>query len=426
MMLLYYFLHYAREDFSYRLRNIPQNALHYVNSNAENSPLIAVDVQKQLSIRYLQHYFSPWNNDAAKDALAYKSTNQQIIREYIRYPGYGINHLHNSQAWVESIVRNMNMENFPNKNSRVITISNINMRVLPTNQPSFGDFYRAGQGYPFDNLQATSLAANTPALVLQKTRDDAWCFIVTHNSNGWVPTTSLAAVDDQFIMHWKTGHYVTLIKNKVSIIDQKKLMRFTGNIGKIFPVDHHFILIAVPDANQKATITKGQLNDLDAEKWPIVAIQKNIAQLMNAMLGVKYGWGGLNHDSDCSLTTMNLFSAFGIWLPRNSTLQGYLPNAIDLRHLSNSEKEKAIVARGIPFLTLLEMPGHVVVYIGKNQGNVMIFQTVWGVHTRHLLGAEGRAIIGSTVITPINLGEKDVNVKKTWLDQIERMVVLGE
>lgn len=96
MLFLYGFLHYAREDFSYRLRNIPQNALNYVDPKNKNALLISADEQQQLSTRYLQHYFSPWNNDANKDALAYKSTNQQIIKEYIRYPGYGINHLFSS------------------------------------------------------------------------------------------------------------------------------------------------------------------------------------------------------------------------------------------------------------------------------------------------------------------------------------------
>ena len=54
-------------------------------------------------------------------------------------------------------------------------------------------------------------------------------------------------------------------------------------------------------------------------------------------------------------------------------------------------------------------------------GRIYIFQTVWGLHTNNFFGQKGRAIIGSTIIAPADLGIDDMNVKKTWLDRMDRM-----
>lgn len=431
---IYIATHSARENFSYSIRAIPQNALNWVNSKTENIPLLTVQKQQALTAQYLAHYFSPWQPNFPTTFPYLKKELHYTADSYQRYPGYGINHLPNASKWIQAIAHNMAMAQFPNAHIRVITLARVNLRNLPTNQPSFGDFHEAGQGYPFDNLEVSSVAANTPAIIIQKSRDGAWCFIITSNIEGWVPTPTLAVVDDHFIQQWETGRYVALIKNAVPIADETGLVRFTADIGKIFPlamrkkgVSSYRFLMAVSDANQHAVIKTGKLNASFATAWPMLSTPHNIASVMNAMLGMKYGWGGIDGDSDCSLTAMNLFSTFGIWLPRNSALQAAIGRSVDLQRLSSRKKEKAIIEKGVPFLSLLYIPtpGHIMVYLGEKKGRAYIFQAVWGLETRSFLGRPGRAIIGSTVITPVDLGKSEINVPKTLLDQVGRLVVLG-
>src|SRR3990167_370706 len=431
---IYSATHYARENFSYGISHVNQNALDWLDPKTADQPFLTAKAQQELRAQYLEKYFSPWMSRNPIDFLWVKSNIHQIIRDYTRYPGYGINHLPNSSEWIESIARNIDLAHFPNAQMKVITIRNTNVRQLPTHQPSFGNFDEAGQGYPFDNLQVTSISPNTPAIILQKTRDGAWSYIVAHNDYGWVPTPALAIVNDQFIQRWETGHYMALIKNKTPIVDHHGLVRFTADIGKIMPrapmdndasVNTFPVLIAVPDSKQHAVIKVGALNQSSAVKWPMLPTPHHIAEIMNAMLGVKYGWGGLNDDSDCSLTTMNLFATFGIGLPRNSTLQADVGKVINLGHLSNREKEKMIASKGVPFFTLLHMPGHIVVYLGEKDGHIYIFQTVWGIHTRKLWGHKSRAVIGTTVISPANLGDTYINVTRTWLERMDKMVLFS-
>lgn len=427
--------HYARENFLYRVRDYSQNALEWVNPKTQNVPLLPVSMQKQFAHYYLQYYFSPWTlqHSYYDWQIPYlRKEIQDTVHNYIRYPGYGINHLPNSSATFKNMAKNINLAHFPNAFIKVITIENTDIRNLPTEQPVFGNFNQAGQGYPFDNLQVTSLAANTPAVILQKTQDGVWSFIIAHNVQGWVQSNALATVDANFIQRWKTPHFVALIKNKIPIKDNH-VVRFTADIGKIFPAaedagtkKYFAVLIAVPDSNQHAVIKIAHINRDNAAKWPLLPTQHNIASIMNAMIGVKYGWGGMIDDSDCSLTTMNLFATFGLWLPRHSALQVDTKDAISLRKMTDSEKEKIILSQGVPFLTLLHMPGHIVIYLGEKKGRIFIFQTAWGLKTHTVFGKSDRAIIGGTVITPIDLGKNDINVSQTWLNRIDKMRVLGK
>lgn len=425
IFFIYISKHTARENFTYSIQNIPQNALIFVNLKTENKLLISDSVQKKLAQDYLKHYFSPWRHHDADYFLKLKELNnliQNTIENYKNNPGYGINHLPNSTNWIKAISDNININNFPNAYHKAITIRNTNIRDLPTHQPSFGNFNEAGQGYPFDNLEVSSLPANIPVLIIHKTRDGAWCYIITHNDEGWVPASTLAIVNQSFIHQWETKKYIVLIKNKIPIIDHQNNTLFRADIGHIFPETRNSsILIAVANSNQRAVIKLGHININSAVTFPLQATQKNIATIMNAMLGVKYGWGGITRDSDCSLTVMNLFSTFGIWLPRASTLQADTGQIINLKNLSHAQKSKLIISQGVPFLTLLHMPGHIVVYIGEKSGRIYIFQTVWGLHTNNIFGQKGRAIIGSTVISPADLGIDDINIKKTWLDRMDRM-----
>lgn len=432
MISAYLFTHYARDNFLYAIHNTSQNALKFVDPKTQNIPLIQINEQKKLSRNYLKKYFSPWDKSHLKQFSKIHTAENTLMNDYIHHPGYGINHLPNSKKWLESIIHNTDMQHFPNAHINVISVMRVNLRNLPTAQPLFGDINKPGEGYPFDYLEATSIAPNTPAMIVQKSHDGAWSFVVTDNTYGWAPTHAFAIVTKQFIHQWKTKNYIALTKNNTPITDASGLVRFRAGIGKIFPrITNHnnqfySVLFAVANDDQQAVIKETKLRASSATPWPMPLTQHNIATIMNAMIGVKYGWGGISNDSDCTLTTMNLFSTFGIWLPRNSISQITVRHAINLNHLSANEKINKITTRGIPFLTLLHIskPGHIMVYLGKKQGRVYIFQTIWGIDTDHIFGDGGRAILGGTVITPIDLGKRDFNVRQTLLDQINEMTII--
>ena len=102
------------------------------------------------------------------------------------------------------------------------------------------------------------------------------------------------------------------------------------------------------------------------------------------MVGQAYGWGGSLADRDCSATIRDLFVPFGLWLPRNSSKQAKQGTVIPLSDLSPNQREKFLVEKGVPFLTLVRIPGHIMLYIGTHEDRAVVLHTIWGLRTRNL------------------------------------------
>ena len=106
-------------------------------------------------------------------------------------------------------------------------------------------------------------------------------------------------------------------------------------------------------------------------------------------------------DRDCSAMTRDFFAPFGIWLPRNSAQQAKKGRIIDLSGMSDEEKERTIVEKGVPFQTLIHLPGHIMLYVGSIGKKAYVMHNMWGIKT----GDNGRYIIGRGVISGLHLGE---------------------
>ena len=153
-----------------------------------------------------------------------------------------------------------------------------------------------------------------------------------------------------------------------------------------------------------------------------------MARMANELINEPYGWGGLYGNRDCSAMIRDLFAPFGIWLPRHSEDQvkeaGYY---IDLKGLTPKQKEKIIIEKGIPYLTILWRKGHVMLYIGAQNGQALIFHNIWGIKTKDLRGREGRKIIGQAVITTLRPGSelRNFDAAGDLLANIAGMSILG-
>ncbi len=143
------------------------------------------------------------------------------------------------------------------------------------------------------------------------------------------------------------------------------------------------------------------------------------------------GWGGLYENRDCSALIQDLFAGFGIPLPRNSGDQAESGNFISLKGLSGQEKQNLIREQAVPLLTLLYMPGHIMLYLGHDpvSDSAVICHAMWGVTTRPLFtNGTGRRIGGRTVITTLTPGKKlfpRVRPGNLLVEKLTRMVLLN-
>jgi hypothetical protein len=145
-------------------------------------------------------------------------------------------------------------------------------------------------------------------------------------------------------------------------------------------------------------------------------------------MGQPYGWGGLYGNRDCSATLQDLFTPFGIELPRNSRDQIEAGPAVDLSGLDREAKLARIREAGVPWRTLLYKPGHILLYLGELDGEPVALHTMWGVKTRGPWGREGRRVVGATVITTLSPGTELDRLAPDGdlLESLTALRVLGE
>ena len=162
------------------------------------------------------------------------------------------------------------------------------------------------------------------------------------------------------------------------------------------------ILIAATDKNNYAIIKHGFVPRQAAALKPLPFNYLNASKIANELMDQPYGWGGLYGNRDCSAMTRDFFTPFGIWLPRHSEDQvKEVGTYINLQGLDPEQKEKVILEKGIPYLSLLWRKGHIMLYIGELNDRALIFHNIWGLKTRDFRGREGRKIIGKAVITTL-------------------------
>jgi hypothetical protein len=397
------------------VRDLPQDHTAYlINDTTKNDTtqkekfILPVEFQVKMNEDYDKTYFSVWHNlqpaHASSEKLSF------IFKKFAANPGYGENKKKHSAAWLKKLRQNASLENYPNTLQPAITTRNTSLRMLPTQSPHFYSSEGDIAGWPFDNLQISSVTSNTPIIIFHLSADKSWALVETSFAFGWMPVEDYARVDDNFIKTWESGRYAVIIKDKISIFDADGNFSLRTSIGQIFPLvnemaDKLEILITTTDKNNDAVIKPGFVSRQVIAPKPLPLTYVNAVKIANELIDEPYGWGGLYGNRDCSAMTRDFFAPFGIWLPRHSEDQAKKVGIYtNLQNLDPEQKEKIILERGIPYLSLLWRKGHIMLYIGEQNGRALIFHNIWGLKTIDLTGKEGRKIIGKAVITTLYPG----------------------
>jgi cell wall-associated NlpC family hydrolase len=390
------------------LRTLEQDPRAYVGPGDSPRPLMPADRQAILNRDFDARYFLPWHLERPRyDRTAL----EELFAQYRRNPGYGENLLPRPADWIRRLEEDADLASFPRSLFRAITLRNTALRTLPTARPHFNDPTLPGEGYPFDNLQMTAVWVNTPVLVTHQTRDGAWVWAEAPFACGWLPREDLAPVDHDFVASWETGSYAAILGDDIPLRDGNGAFRFRAHLGALFPLvadegSVWRIRLAVADGDGRARLLSGVVAAGDADRKPLAATPSSLARVAGRLAGQNYGWGGMYENRDCSAMVRDLFVPFGLWLPRNSAQQARAGKFISLKELPVEEREKEILAQGVPWLTLIWLRGHIMLYLGERDGRAVVLHNLWGLRTRRPLAGEGRFVIGRAVITTLQPGRE--------------------
>ena len=402
------------------LVKIPQDISYYVK-DINTSKLY--DIQK----KYEASYFSVW--DIQKPPLSLKET-QWPFEAFNSSKSYGENLQPLEEDFFDAMRVQSNSHAYATLNQKALTIKHANIRAFPTNKPLLHDPSIAGEGFPFDYLQNSSINANVPLFISHYSLDKQWVFIFNSFTFGWLKTNEIVFMDDTHVEEWKNAQQIMIVKEGVPLYTKEGLALFDTRIGMMFALvsedENTYTILSVSRyKNHQAMFHKSIIEKNVGSKGILMFNKANIESIIGEISKTKYGWGGVYSQRDCSSTLMDFYTPFGIWLPRNSSKQAQIGEVLNLKKLNDEDKIQFIKEEGIPFQTLLYRKGHIVLYAGIVEDEIIVYQNVWGIRTKKD-GVEGRFIIGKTVFSTLKLGNelKDYDESAELLRNIESMNIL--
>jgi hypothetical protein len=411
--------------------NIPQSMAMAVR--AFPSGAMSMACQKQYLEKFQTRNFAPWLDPSPIfDPAEAASSMQSIAAE----TWFGENRRHVPKVMQQKLLDLCDLEHFPSQNLAAIAVRPTFLRVLPTMKPFYRNMLTSTGGLApdelsFDRLQNTEIKINEPLRLLHVSADGAWAFVESPFANGWVDAAAVRLIDPQSVQEFIAMPKVVVVKDFPVIHDYAIDGYLEPKVGTIFPVlremsDRYLILVAGNTGSPTAHLLPATIDRMAARPFPLTFTQENVAMVGEELLGRPYGWGDAYHDRDCSGTTRDFFLPFGIWLPRNSAEQINAGPKISFAGMTSQSKEQAILENGVPFLTLIHLDGHIMLYSGLFAQQPTIFHSPWGIAYRSASGRIEKQIIGKSVITSLEPGKELPLAGQSYLERFTGMLVLTD
>ncbi len=401
------------------IQHIPQDVSYFQGNNPKLLLISQAQSQEQTEL-FREKFFHSWKEEAIykKNITYFKS----ILDVSLQRRGYAENLKKWSDRDFKKLARNARYDyalSAPEGIAqKAIIIQDTDLRSAPTKRPYFKHPRKEGDAYPFDLFQNSSLSLGMAVKVFHTSSDKKWYYVEHISASGWVFHTDLAIVDDDLENLWRKSKFVAIIKDD-NHIDVKDVNVNLG-LGSVLPLlgkNGQYFKVAVPyrSRNGQAKYREVLLDNTQAVVQPLALTEENITKIANPLMGNPYGWGGILNNRDCSSTLQDVFTPFGLFLPRNSRAQSVVGEKFSIKDLSNRKKKQEIIQKAIPFQSFIFLPGHIALYLGTYKNEPVIFHNVWGVRLEN----DGRHVIGKTAITGLEMGKELPKAESLILERVQ-------
>ena len=404
------------------IRNLPQDISAYISSYPENT--LGKTCRASFLSDFKRKYYAPWTSSKSISDI---SDSVATMKEYVQKEWYGENKRRVPRNVLDELLVNCDLEHLPSMRRLAIATAATDLRVLPTTKP----FFENGDDFPFDAIQNTALKLNEPIRVLHVSRDGLWVFVEGTSINGWVRSRDVGYVDKKLAKKWMKKAQIVIVKDFTLIRDKSGFVVQKAKLGTICPIDGEVgdayeISVAVNAGKRKVKVVKAKVPKKSVRRFPLGFNRESIALIGNELINEPYGWGEMFQNRDCSSMIRDFYLPFGLWLPRGSLNQINAGRSISLEGLSNNEKECLIKEKGIPFLTLVYLKGHIMLYVGNMNGKALMFHDIWGVTVSNGTGGVYKQIIGKSIVSSLTPGSELKIVGGSLLERVTSILVLGD
>ena len=349
---------------------------------------------------------------------------------------YGKNGIPLGESFWNKIRNNLNQESLKERGrmSYALVAKRTDIRVFPTNELCMS----TSNDYEFDRFQHSSISPGSPIGIYHFSRDEKWAYAQTPFIRGWIRRHDLAIAKERndVVGYEEAKDRLVITGNLITVFGDPSLQHpvFLAQMGDSFPLllipgrdknTNAFYVIHIPwrEDNGQLTFRKGYIRaEEDVHQGFLAYTQENVARQAFKMLHHPYGWGDRLGGRDCSRFIMDVFGTFGILVPRNSKEQARVGTDLGLVEGKSTNEKQKLLDQAIPLATTLRIPGHIMLYLGKDKGKHYVIHSIWGIQKS---GKAGPTVekIGRAVVSDLSLGEKGPN--RSLLDRITDIRMIG-
>lgn len=359
------------------------------------------DTQKNESVYQTINEATMKNPDSGVvDVTALTSISSDEVRSWIENYTYGewpyLDGVQVTQADQDEILSRRNLDGIADE-------INISYGVITKNAAvrSFPTWKKASKSLEenaFDYFQESMLLVGEPVAIVHQTQDGNWSFVQSNNYRGWVETDHIGICSLDELKDWQSSDRAVVTDAKLILSDTT--LRMGTSLAAREDADGS-MTVSLPQREENGQLTYQEVTTAqDGIHFGYLELtQENVLEQAKKLIGTAYGWGDSNGDMDCSSTMNSIYRCFGILLPRNtSALAQTGTDVVSLENMTQEEKLEKI--HEMKPGTLLVMKGHVVMYIGQQDGEDQILHNFTtclaedGVSTKEVYQCQ---------ITPLNL-----------------------
>jgi cell wall-associated NlpC family hydrolase len=301
-----------------------------------------------------------------------------------------------------------------------MTVQPTRMKLLPTLQIAT---YKP-LDLEFNQFSHSEIRLAEPLAILQESSDHAWLYVQTETGRGWVRTQDVARADRETILRYRQRPLRVVTAAAVRLcLENNGLLQLSAKMGTRLAWDPPSGSLVCPRQD-----AYGNLCFVAALAEPAAGMSDHprpftsraIIEQAFRLLDEPYGWGGAEGFGDCSEFIQAIGLSCGLTLPRSTAgLRRALPSA----KLNGSTEAKGQLLNTLPVgLSLLTLPGHVMLLLGADQGRYYVIHNFYGLHQH---GQQGEYVvrIARVVVSELSLGEE--SLRGSLFQRVNRALLLA-
>lgn len=305
------------------------------------------------------------------------------------------------------------------------------LRTFPTTDAVFS----SATDQHLDRFQETAVFPGEPLQILHYSQDQQWAFVRHYHYNGWLATAHFAltekSVAEQFV---NTSDFILVTGDRIRTNFNAEIPQISGvdlEMGVKLPrIRSHAAVIHGQNSSFSYVVQlpvrqgNGQLQlvptligkNQDVSTSYLALTPRNIIQQAFKFLGEPYGWGHSLNTRDCSGFIGEIYRTFGFVLPRNTSSQGKANFGAVTPLLKASHSQKIQALKQAQIGDLIFIPGHVMMVLGQQQGEVFVIHDVAGLHYFLPDGSMYDSMLNGVSVTPLSPLRR--NQQESYIDSL--------